>query len=108
MEAAFASAHMGMKTLLITLNFEKINLGNVLCESKWPKYDESKLVDENVTIAIQVNGKLRGTIIVPLDEEEDTIKKLATTNENVMKHLEGKEIVKIIVIKNKIVNIVVR
>ena len=106
------------RTLLLLLNpmaphiTEELNelhdLGNTLCESKWPKYDEEKLVEENVTVALQVNGKLRGTIVVSLDEKEETLKKLATENENVMKHLEGKEVVKIIVIKNKIVNIVVR
>jgi len=87
---------------------EMYNLGACLCNSKWPKYDEAKLIDENITIAIQVNGKLRGTIEVKLDESEEIIKELAISNENVKKHLENKEIVKIIVIKNKIVNIVVR
>ena len=106
------------RTLLLLLNpmaphiTEELNemyeLGAHLCDSKWPKYDESKLVEDVVTIAIQVNGKLRGTIEVPLDTREDKIKRLATENENVSKHIEGKEIVKIIVIKNKIVNIVVR
>jgi len=106
------------RTLLLLLNpmaphiTEELNemygLGAHLCESKWPKYDPEKLVEDTVTIAIQVNGKLRGTIDVATDSSEEKIKKLATSNENVMKHLEGKEVVKIIVIKNKIVNIVVR
>ena len=106
------------RTLLLLLNpmaphiteelNEKYELGAVLCESKWPKYDKEKLVEDVITIAVQVNGKLRGTISINLDEKEETIKKLALANENVSKHLEGKEIVKVIVIKNKIVNIVVR
>jgi leucyl-tRNA synthetase len=106
------------RTLLLLLNpmaphtTEELNeiyeLGAHLCDSKWPKYDENKLIDDVVTIAIQVNGKLRGTIEVPVNSREDKIKRLATENENVLKHIEGKEIVKIIVIKNKIVNIVVR
>ena len=66
------------------------------------------IVDENVTIAIQINGKLRGTFEAPLDIEEDKIKEIAMNNENVKKHLTDKEIVKVIVIKNKIINIVVR
>lgn len=87
---------------------EQYELGSPLCESKWPKYDEEKLIDATVTIAIQVNGKLRGTICVERDLSESKIKKMATENENVLKHINGKEIIKVIVIKNKIVNIVVR
>ena len=87
---------------------EQYELGSPLCESKWPKYDEEKLIDATVTIAIQVNGKLRGTICVERDLSEAKIKKMATENENVLKHINGKEIIKVIVIKNKIVNIVVR
>ena len=87
---------------------EIYDLGAHLCDSKWPKYDPEKLVEYTVTIAIQVNGRLRGTIDVPHDSSEDKIKRLATENENVAKHIEGREIVKTIVIKNKIVNIVVR
>lgn len=106
------------RTLLLLLNpmaphiteelNEKYELGAHLCESKWPKYDPEKLVDDTVTIAIQVNGKLRGTIDVPTDSTENKIQKLALENENVQKHVDGKEIIKVIVIKNKIVNIVVR
>ena len=106
------------RTLLLLLNpmaphiTEELNeiydLGDHLCDSKWPKYDPEKLVEDTVTIAIQVNGRLRGTIDVPHDSSEDKIKRLATENENVAKHIEGREIVKTIVIKNKIVNIVVR
>ncbi len=106
------------RTLLLLLNpmaphiteelNEKYELGAKCCESKWPKYDDTKLIDETVTIAIQVNGKLRGTIEVPLDTTENKIQKLALENENVKKHTEGKEIIKVIVIKNKIVNIVVK
>ncbi len=93
----------------ITEELNEVNkLGAHLCESKWPVYDEEKLIDDNVTIAIQVNGKLRGTIDVLTNTSEEKIKKLALEQENVKKHLEGKEIVKVIVIKNKIVNVVVR
>ena len=59
-------------------------------------------------IAVQVNGKVRGEITVSLDSDEDTIKEMALNDENVKRHIDNKEIVKIIVIKNKIVNIVVR
>ncbi len=74
----------------------------------WPSYDESKMVDENVNIAISVNGKLRNTIKVPLNSEKSYVEKLALTDQKVSKHLENKEIVKIIFVPNKIINIVVR
>ena len=87
---------------------EMYQLGAVLCNSKWPTYDENKLIDDTITIAVQVNGKLRGTFETNHNAGEEKLKKLAVANENVSKHIEGKEIVKIIVIKNKIVNIVVK
>lgn len=74
----------------------------------WPCYDESKVVDEEFDIAVQVNGKLRATITINLNDDEETIKKKALLNENVIRHTEGKDIVKVIVIKNKIVNVVVK
>ena len=74
----------------------------------WTVYDEAKLVKNTFDIAVQVNGKLRGTITVNIDDSEDVIKEKALSNENVKRHTEGKEIVKVIVIKNKIVNIVVK
>ena len=74
----------------------------------WPKFDESKIVEDFLTIGVQVNGKLRGTITVPVDSTEDQIKESAFEEENVKRHTDGKEIVKVIVIKGKIVNIVIK
>lgn len=74
--------------------------------AKWPTYDDSKLVKNTVKMAIQVNGKLRETIEVEIDTDEEKIKKEVLELENVKRHIEGKEIKKIIVVKNKIVNIV--
>ena len=79
-----------------------------LCESKWPTWDEDKLTLKTFDIAVQVNGKLRGTITINIDDTEAVIKEKALSNDNVKKHTEGKEIVKVIVIKNKIVNVVVK
>ena len=90
---------------------EELNemLGNKpICEGTWPECDESKIVEEEVEIAVQVNGKVRGTIKINKDEAEDSIKEKAMKEENVSKHIEGKKIVKVIVIKGKIVNIVVK
>lgn len=79
-----------------------------ICESSWPEYDESKTVLEEKEIGVQVNGKLRGSINVHVNDSDDVIKEKALSNENVIRHVDGKEIVKIIVIKGRIVNIVVK
>ena len=87
---------------------EQYKLGSPICESSWPKYDESKVANEDITIGVQVNGKLRGTITTSSDASEDEIKEAAYRDPNVKKHIDGKEIVKTIIIKGKIVNIVVK
>ena len=74
----------------------------------WPTYDDAKLIQNTFDIAVQVNGKLRGTITINVNDTEDEIKQKALNNENVKRHTENKEILKVIVIKNKIVNIVVK
>ena len=79
-----------------------------ICESTWPIYDEEKTIDNEIMIGIQVNGKLRGEIKITQKDSEEEMKQKALANENVKKHIEGKEIIKIIVIKGKIVNIVVK
>lgn len=105
-------------TLLLTLLnpvaphiTEELNemIGNKpICESSWPEYDEAKTIETEKTIAVQVNGKVRSTITISIDEEEDSIKEKALNDEKVLKYTEGMTIVKVIVIKNKIVNIVVK
>lgn len=79
-----------------------------ICEASWPIYDEEKTIDDVISIAVQVNGKVRGTIDVNMEDDDNSIKEKALNNPNVMKHIDGKEIVKIIVVKGKIVNIVVK
>ena len=81
---------------------------DVICNSTWPVYDESKTIENEKEIAVQVNGKVRATITIAVDEDEDSIKEKAMNAENVIKHIDGKEVVKVIVIKGKIVNIVVK
>ena len=105
------------KTLLALLNpfaphiteelFERFGEG-MLCQSKWPSYDESKTVEDSVTVAVQMNGKLRATITLPRDCENSEAEKAALADPKVAQGLEGKTIVKVIVVKNKIVNIVVK
>lgn len=87
---------------------EKYALGEAICKSSWPKYDITKTVDQEKEIAVQVNGKVRATITININEDEESIKEKALTAENVKNHTAGKEIVKVIIIKGKIVNIVVK
>ncbi|MCL2424727.1 MAG: leucine--tRNA ligase [Oscillospiraceae bacterium] len=77
-------------------------------EQEWPKYDESKTVDSNVVIAVQVMGKLRSTINVPLDSTDETVIDAATSDEKIARYIEGKEIMRKIVVKNKLINLIVK
>ncbi|MBQ1334317.1 MAG: leucine--tRNA ligase, partial [Clostridia bacterium] len=80
----------------------------MIAEQKWPEFDEKKTVDESIEIAVQVNGKLRGTIKLPMDSSQEEALALAYENESVKTAVEGKKIVKEIYVKNKIVNIVAK
>ena len=81
---------------------------NTIAFESWPTYDDNKLVDEEYTMVVQVNGKVRGKIIVNSNTSEEEMKELAKTIENVQKYIEDKEIVKIITIPKKLVNIVIK
>lgn len=74
--------------------------------SDWPKYDPALIVDSEVKIMIQVSGKVRGEIVVPVDTDEEEVKKFAQADEKIKNWIEGKEIKNIIYVKNKLVNIV--
>ena len=87
---------------------EKLGHNNTIAYEEWPKYDEEKISESEVTIGVQVNGKLRGTISITKDLSNEEIEKIALANENVKKFTDGKEIVKVIVIKGRIVNVVVK
>ena len=79
-----------------------------LYTKEWPTYDPKLTVTSEVTMAIQVNGKVRGTLEVERGTAKEIIEKLALEVENVKKHMEGKQLVKLIVVPDKIVNIVVK
>ncbi|MBQ8219210.1 MAG: leucine--tRNA ligase [Bacilli bacterium] len=81
---------------------------DLISNAKWPICDETKLIESEKEIAVQVNGKVRATINIKIDEDEETIKNKALECENVKKHLEGLTVIKIMVIKNKIVTIVAK
>ena len=74
----------------------------------WPEYDESKTVDSSKEIAVQVGGKLKTTVIVPMDAEDDVVIAAATADEKIQRLMEGKQIVRSIVVKNKLVNLILK
>jgi leucyl-tRNA synthetase len=80
---------------------------NGLSSAKWPEYNSALAKDSEITLAVQVNGKLRDTITVPAGISEDGAKKLALASDKVQKWLEGKEPKKVIYVKGKLVSIVV-
>ena len=82
--------------------------GKMAMQCDWPVYDESKTVASSVEMAVQVGGKLKGTITVPVDSDQDTVVEAAKANEKVAKALAGMQIVKVIHVKNKLVNLIVK
>ncbi|MBP6857811.1 MAG: class I tRNA ligase family protein [Candidatus Pacebacteria bacterium] len=76
--------------------------------SAWPKYDEALVVDEEVTIGVQINGKLRGEITISKDESEEAVEKMALELPKIKEHTEGKEILKVVIVPNRIINIVIK
>ena len=81
--------------------------GNLL-KAQWPKYDPAQAKEEEIEIPVQVNGKLRGRVVVPVDSSQEVILERALAEEKVKALIAGKEIVKKIVVPGKLVNIVVR
>jgi leucyl-tRNA synthetase len=88
--------------------WEKLGFENTAAGMKWPEYDESKTIDSECLIAVQVGGKMRTTITAPLDTDEETVLSLTLANDKIAKLVEGKEIVRKIVVKNKLINIIVK
>lgn len=89
--------------------YEVCKLGNgILAEAEWPEYDESKCVDESVEIVVQVNGKIKAKLNIPVDADKDAVLDLAKNDENVKKAIDGMKIIKEIVVPKKLVNLVVK
>ena len=82
--------------------------GKMCCQAEWPVADESKTVASTVELAVQVNGKLKGTISMPTDSEEKAVVDAALAVEKVQKATEGMQIVKTILVKNRLVNLIVK
>jgi leucyl-tRNA synthetase len=90
--------------------WELLGLGGsgLCCEQPWPVYDVSKTVEAEKTIAVQVNGKLRSTVVVPTDAEDETVIAAASADEKVKNQMAGMELAKAIVVKNKLVNLILK
>ena len=86
--------------------FELTTGKQLITYENWPVCDESKLVQNTVNIAASVCGKLRDTFKASVDASEEELTKLAMECEGVKRHIEGKEIKRVIVVKGKIVNII--
>ena len=82
--------------------------GGMACQQSWPAYDASKTVDAEVNMAVQVCGKLRGTITVPVDSGEEAVVAAALADPKVQKFTEGKKLVKTILVPNKLVNLIAK
>jgi len=82
--------------------------GKMCCQSAWPVYDAAKTVASTVEMAIQVNGKLKGSMTMPTDSEEAAVVEAALAVEKVAKAVEGMKIVKTILVKNRLVNLIVK
>lgn len=106
------------KTLLILLNpvashmteelWEMMNYGGRLYQATWPEWDEEKTVESTIEIAVQVNGKVKDTITIDKEEEQDSVKEKVFASDSVKAAVEGKNIVKEIYVKGRIYNIVVK
>ena len=82
--------------------------GKMCMQMPWPEYDESKTIDATAEMAVQINGKLKGTVVVPTDSDEQTVVSAAMALDKVKKATEGMSVVKTILVKNKLVNLIVK
>ncbi len=81
---------------------------SIFSNPNWPDYDAPAVAAEEVTVVAQINGKIRAKFVVPAGTHEDTLKEMALSNENIKRYLDEKQLVKTIVVKDKLVNLVVR
>ena len=88
--------------------WEKMGNAGMIVDSSWPSYDESLIREETVEIVIQVNGKVRSRVHMPVDSSEDNVISASEENERTAEWLKGKQIIKKIYVKNKLVNFVVK
>ncbi|MBI3765027.1 MAG: class I tRNA ligase family protein, partial [Ignavibacteriales bacterium] len=88
--------------------WEKLGHTQSLVYEPWPLYDEGKTAVDTVEMVVQVNGKVRTKFSVPINMDEELLKKKVLNDDSVKRHLDGKQIVKIVIVKNKLVSLVVK
>lgn len=89
--------------------FEMCKLGDgIVAEQKWPEYDEAKCKDETIEIVVQVNGKIKTKLNIPVESEKNAVLDMAKADANVAKAIENMNIIKEIYVPNKLVNLVVK
>ena len=82
--------------------------GKMAMQMSWPEFDEAKTVDSHKEMAVQVNGKLRSTVVVPADADDEAVVAAACADEKIKRQMEGMQLVKTIVVKNKLVNLILK
>jgi leucyl-tRNA synthetase len=113
-----APSKIDLDTFLILLNpfaphlteelWEKLGHKDLLCRQPWPSWDARHLVEAEIEYPVQVNGKLRATFTIATDATEDAVKEAALSHEKVKAAIDGKQIIKVILIPKKLVNLVVK
>ena len=88
--------------------WEKLGHTKTLAYEPWPKYDEARIQVDTAELVVQVNGKVRTKFQIPLGLDDEAVKERVLADENVKRHLDGKQILKIVVVKNKLVSLVVK
>ncbi|HHU05196.1 MAG TPA: leucine--tRNA ligase [Clostridiales bacterium] len=88
--------------------WERLGGKGLCCGQPWPEYDEAKTVEAEITIAVQINGKLRTTVTVANNSEDSVVIDTVLSDEKVKRAMEGKELVKTIVVKNKLINLILK
>jgi leucyl-tRNA synthetase len=111
-----ALLHEGLQTVVLLLApitphishelWQRLGHADAVIDAQWPQVDDSALVQDSLTLVVQVNGKLRGQIIVPADASREEVEAAARGNDNVLRFTEGLAIRKVIVVPGKLVNIV--
>ncbi|MDR3209440.1 MAG: class I tRNA ligase family protein, partial [Oscillospiraceae bacterium] len=74
----------------------------------WPAFDEAKTLDDTREIAVQVGGKLKGTVLVPADADDETMRAAALADERIARLVEGRELLRVIAVRNKLINLIVK
>ena len=88
--------------------WEKFGFEGMACTSAWPVYDQSKTVASEVTIAVQVGGKLKATVTVPMNSDQEAVLEVVKAEPKIAKLMEGKNLVKVIHVPNKLMNLILK